>query len=138
MTTPLTSTDTGLRAPLLVGAGGLALAAALHFRDPHVSGSWGFCPSKLILGIDCPGCGGLRAVNLLTHGDVVGAISSNLIAVALAGFLAVAWVVWFVRRARGQAAQFVSIQPAWAWLLLAAVITFGVVRLTPWGAWLAP
>ena len=63
--------------------GGLALATtALRLRDPHTSGSWGFCPSKLLLGIDCPGCGGLRAVNDLTHLDVASAASSNLLLVA--------------------------------------------------------
>ena len=31
--------------------------------------SWGLCPSAA-LGFSCPGCGGLRAVNDLTHGDV--------------------------------------------------------------------
>ena len=30
------------------------------------------------LGFYCPGCGGLRAVNDLTHGDVGAALSSNL------------------------------------------------------------
>lgn len=130
--------NTGLRDPLLVGAGGVAAAAALHFRDPHESGSWGFCPSKLILGIDCPGCGGLRAVNLLTNGDLVGAVSSNLIAVAFVVFLTVAWGVWLVRRARGQSAQLLNISPMIGWVALVVVIGFGAFRLTPWGAWFLP
>ena len=56
--------------------GGLSLATlALHLRDPHSSGTWGYCPSAL-LGFSCPGCGGLRAVNDLTRhilqGPIVG------------------------------------------------------------------
>ena len=31
------------------------------------------------VGIWCPACGGLRAVNDLTNGDVLGAASSNLV-----------------------------------------------------------
>ena len=59
--------------------GGLGAATlALHFRDPHASGSWGMCPSAM-LGISCPGCGGLRAVNDLTNFQLVDAASSNLL-----------------------------------------------------------
>ena len=51
-------------------------------------------PILAITGRPCPGCGGLRAVNDLTNGDVAGALSSNLMAVALvvAGFAAAAGV----------------------------------------------
>src|SRR4051794_32581230 len=66
-----------------VTLGGLALATlALHVRDPHQSGSWGYCPSAA-MGIYCPGCGGLRAVNDLTDGHVGAAASSNLLLIAL-------------------------------------------------------
>ena len=54
------------------------LTLALHVRDPHQHGSWGLCPSAA-MGIYCPGCGGLRAVNDLTHGDVGAALSSNIL-----------------------------------------------------------
>ena len=63
--------------------GTLATATvALHLRDPHVQGTWGICPTKAVLGIECPGCGGLRAVNDLTNLQLVDAISSNLVFVA--------------------------------------------------------
>ena len=55
-----------------------AATVALHFRDPHVSGSWGMCPTAM-LGFACPGCGGLRAVNDLTDLRLVDAASSNLL-----------------------------------------------------------
>ncbi len=75
--------------------GGLAIAtAALHFRDPHIDGSWGLCPSAAIFGIYCPGCGGLRAVNDLTHGDLGSAASSNLlffVSIPLVVFLLARW-----------------------------------------------
>ena len=67
-----------MRGPLVTAGvvGGLTLA--LHFRDPHAAGSWGFCPWLRADRLYCPGCGGLRAVNDLTNGDVLGAASSNL------------------------------------------------------------
>ena len=75
---------------------GLAAATlALYVRDPHASGSWGYCPISL-LGFYCPGCGGLRAVNDLTHGDLAGAVSSNallVLAMPFAVFLLARWAI---------------------------------------------
>lgn len=35
------------------------------------------CPTKLIFGIDCPGCGCQRAIHAFLHGDVIKAIKYN-------------------------------------------------------------
>ena len=80
--------------PLITGGlvGGLTLA--LHLRDPHESGSWGLCPFSALTGLYCPGCGGLRAVNDLTHGDLMGAASSNLVFVVLVPVIVVLWLRW--------------------------------------------
>lgn len=133
------STRRALLGPAVSGAVGLAAAALLHLRDPHESGSYGFCPFLALTGWPCPGCGGLRAVNDLTRGDVVGAVSSNAIAVALVLGLAVLWVVWFARRATGhQRAAFATVSVRSAVLVGVLVAAFGVLRNTPWGSWLAP
>jgi hypothetical protein len=128
-----------LRDPVLFGVAGAATVAALHFRDPHEHGSWGFCPFLLLTGQPCPGCGGLRAINDLSNGDLVGAVSSNAFAVALVATLAVAWVVWLIRRVRGDAqATWFTLSPPVVTGLLVVMAVFGVFRLTPWGAWLRP
>ena len=44
-------------APAITIGGLGAATVALHFRDPHASGSWGMCPSAM-LGIACPGAAG--------------------------------------------------------------------------------
>lgn len=60
----------------------------LAVRSPHVRGSYGFCPSAL-LGMACPGCGGLRATHDLVHGDVASAWAHNpLVVLALPVLLA--------------------------------------------------
>ncbi|MCL8027560.1 DUF2752 domain-containing protein [Nocardioides bruguierae] len=82
-----------LAAPLLtIGTLGAA-TLALHVRDPHAQGSWGICPSAA-LGFWCPGCGGLRAVNDLTHGDVAAAFSSNALAVSLMPLAVLGLLLW--------------------------------------------
>ncbi len=51
----------------------------LAFHDPNDAGSYPTCPFLSITGFDCPGCGTLRAVHALLHGDVAGAIGFNLL-----------------------------------------------------------
>jgi hypothetical protein len=116
--------------------GGLTLA--LHVRDPHTSGSWGMCPFKLFTGLDCPGCGGLRAVNDLTNGDLTAAASSNLVFVLLVPVLVVWWARWALRSWKGSPAPERDAGRArvLAVGLGVAALVFWVVRNTPWGAWL--
>ena len=132
------STTELLRAPAVVGMVGAGALVLLHVRDPHESGSYGFCPFLAVTGHPCPGCGGLRAVNELTHGDIVGALSSNLLAIGLLALLTVAWAAWVVRRARGSDDRMPVVRDRTLVLVLVVALAFGVLRNTPWGAWLAP
>jgi hypothetical protein len=120
-------------------AGGLAaLTVALHFRDPHEKGSWGICPLALV-GIHCPGCGGLRAVNDLTHQRFADAASSNLLFVVSIPVLVWIYLRWTAGRWTGR-----SWEPSRRWLrvagalLAASAVVFMVLRNTPAGSWLAP
>ena len=56
-------------------------------------------------GIYCPGCGGLRAVNDLTDGDVGAAASSNLLFVVLLPLLVFLLGRWAVERWTGRVRQ---------------------------------
>ncbi len=89
-----------MAAPALTIGGLAAATLALHVRDPHDQYSWGLCPSAA-LGLSCPGCGGLRAVNDLTHGDLAAAASSNLLLVVAMPFAVVALGLWAVDSWRG-------------------------------------
>ena len=52
--------------------GWLATASRCTCATLTCQGRWGSARRWRSLGIHCPGCGGLRAVNDLTHGDLVG------------------------------------------------------------------
>ena len=88
--------------PVLVGAGLLAATAYIAVVDPNAPGHYPMCPLKALTGLDCPGCGGLRAVHSLTHGDLAGAVNHNLLAVTLfIPAIAVWWLLWARREWRG-------------------------------------
>jgi hypothetical protein len=129
-----------VRNPALTGLAGAGVVAALHFHDPHVQGSWGYCPFLKLTGLPCPGCGGLRAVNDLTNGDVAGALSSNAMALVLIGSVGVIWLAWFGQRLQGREGPVLSARwtTAISVGLGTAFLLFGFYRMTPWGAWLRP
>jgi hypothetical protein len=129
----------GVTWPLVLAASVLGVSVLLHLRDPHRSGSWGYCPWFLLTGTYCPGCGGLRAVNDLTHGDLRAAASSNLLLVGSLPFLAAWWARWTLDRWRGVLRHGnPRLQVRLAWAFLALALCFAVLRNTPLSAWLAP
>ena len=143
MTTALGVTAAGshrwhrIRPPVLLAAGLLGASVLLHLRDPHQSGSWGYCPWLLLTGTQCPGCGGLRAVNDLTHGDLVAAASSNLLFVGSLPLVVFLWMRSVRDRWQG-ASRTVDTRRALALSALAVVVVvaFWVLRNLPAGAWL--
>lgn len=127
-----------LMAPGLVAGGLAAATVALHFRDPHVEGSWGFCPSAA-LGFWCPGCGGLRSVNDLSNAQIGDAASSNLLFVASLPLIAYVFVRWTAGRVTGNAwSPSMRSTNVVAIVLIALMVVFTVLRNLPMGAWLAP
>lgn len=127
-----------VRPPVLVIGGLAAATLALRLRDPHAQGSWGLCPSAS-LGIYCPGCGGLRAVNDLTYADLGAAASSNLLLVVLMPAVIVLLALWAADRWAGRTRR-VDGRRARAVLIGLGVLAaaFTVLRNLPAGAWLAP
>jgi len=111
----------------------------LVLRDPHVTGSYGFCPLVATTGWSCPFCGGLRATSDLLHGDVAGAWASNPLWVVAIPLVVTLWGLWLTRSRRGEP------MPSWlrssrtVIVLAAALVLFTVLRNLPWlSGYLAP
>lgn len=111
-----------------VGAAGVLLVALV---DPGQPGHYPLCPFRAMTGLDCPGCGSLRAVHALAHGDLVAAADSNLLAVALLPLVVVGWAGWAWRSARGLPRGPRVVPGAAVYGLLALVAVFWVVRNLP-------
>jgi Protein of unknown function (DUF2752) len=128
----------------LKGEGRVATAALLGLCvalvavvDPHTSGRYPTCPFHAVTGLWCPGCGGLRAVHDLTHGQLAIALHENLLVVLLGPSLAVWWLVARLRRTDDRPARLVlSARGTIVVAVLMAV--FALVRNLPVGAGLAP
>ena len=125
-------------APLTVAAVAGLGALALRLRDPHASGAWGVCPFHAMTGAWCPGCGSLRAVNDLTHGDVLAAASSNLVFVFALPVLAVLWVSWVRHSWAGTRRVSTGRSTPTGWMLRVRGRVVSGVRNLPFGSWLAP
>lgn len=121
-----TSRSTKVTAVVAAGALGAACAYTA-FVDPNSSGAYPQCPLRLVTGVDCILCGGLRATNALLNGSIGRAADHNLLVVLLAPLLAYATVQWF-------AAQFgwrLPSPPTRRWMLpafLVVAVAFMVVR----------
>ena len=80
------------RLSVSLGASFIALHAGAYAffagRDPYAETIFPPCIILHLFGVQCPGCGGTRAMYSLLHGDVVTSIAMNPIVVA--GYLAVA------------------------------------------------
>ena len=121
-----------LGAPLLVGAAAVCACAAIWVGDPTTPGGFlPLCPTKALLGVDCPGCGSLRMIYSLLHGDVVAAARFNALGLVALGFSVVAYATWTNGRVVGH--QIVGWQHhRWAAsVTLVLVSTWFVVRNIP-------
>lgn len=68
------------------------LLTVLSRSNPTAMGGFVRCPVNKFLGLQCPGCGSLRAVYHLLHGDISGALQLNWLAVVLLPLLIISSV----------------------------------------------
>ncbi|QIM21951.1 DUF2752 domain-containing protein [Phycicoccus sp. HDW14] len=123
--------------PAGVAAATAAVVSLLGAVDPNVPGHFPPCPWLFLTGTYCPGCGTLRAIHALAHGDVGTALARNPFAVVATGWLAVWFVVWSRRLWQGR--QRTRMAPAWVlYTLFGAILGYWVLRNVPGWTWLSP
>ncbi|MGP3972172.1 DUF2752 domain-containing protein [Streptomyces sp. 6N223] len=128
-------------APLAAVAVAVAAFAVVGAVDPAEPGPYPRCAALSLIGLYCPGCGGLRSAHAVAHGDLAAAFGAN--ALAAAGFVAlgVALLAWLLRPLAGHRARATAWRPprgAVPAFLLALAGAFTLLRNLPAGAALAP
>jgi hypothetical protein len=122
----------------IVGALVIACACAmLFFFRPGSYAIYPVCHFYSLTGLHCPGCGSLRALHELLHGNLIEAVRLNallLLCLTVFVFLVARYVLAAVRRQRA----FFTVRAVWLWTFLCAAVAFSVLRNLPGFAWLAP
>ena len=110
---------------------GLVGLVLLYNVDPRNPGSYPICPFLGLTGCFCPGCGTLRALHQLLHGNPIAAFGYNPFAVLSIPFIAYSYMTGALRTFALPAPAPVFVQSRWIWGLLAAVLAFWALRNVP-------
>jgi hypothetical protein len=120
----------------------LAAAAAavtcIGLVDPDEPGHYPTCPFLWATGLYCPGCGSMRMIHALVHGDVARAFGLNPLAFTLLPVIGRLWILWVVGAVRGVPLRTPTVRPAVAGLLGVLLVVYWIVRNLPFGRALAP
>ena len=106
-------------------------AVMLGVCDPATSGLFPPCPVRYLTGWYCPGCGSLRAIHQLLHGNLWAAWAMNPLTVVLLPFLAYGLVSFALVEIRGRGLPQPFSGAVWIRALCAAIILFGIARNLP-------
>jgi Protein of unknown function (DUF2752) len=121
------SPPAGRRNRIVLGTGAL-LAAALTYVglvDPHNPDSFfPVCPFRLLTGWNCPGCGTLRMIHDVLHGDLAAAIADNVLLLVGIPLLA-GWAL--LRHRRGKSPLTIPATAA----IVSTLLAWTVVRNLP-------
>ena len=113
---------------LLTGAGALAVMAVLYVFPPEQSSFYPQCVFQSVTGLNCPGCGGLRAAHQLLHGNFAAAWALNPVAVLVSPLLAYEGAI---RLGRRRVWPSLLQKPVIGFSVIVLFIAFGIVRNLP-------
>ena len=117
-----------LAALLAMGVAGIVL---LRLYDPANSSVFPPCPLHYLTGFYCPGCGSLRAIHQLLHGNLQAAWAMNPLSVLLFPYLAYGLASEMLFQLRGQRLPQFTLPGVWIRALCAVIILFGIMRNLP-------
>jgi hypothetical protein len=129
------TTSRVLSRPVVAGALVVGLALADRIADP-ADHDVPLCPFRMVTGLNCPLCGGLRAAYALSRFEFAAAVRDNLLAVVALPLLLAYWLDWLRRDRLGRPERRLPRAALAAVWVVAAVFT--LLRNLPAGAWLSP
>ncbi|MEU6034964.1 DUF2752 domain-containing protein [Actinomadura sp. NPDC047616] len=127
-----------LAGPGIVLAATAAGVTLVSVVDPHEPGHYPTCPFLWATGLYCPGCGGMRMVNSLTHGRVWEAFGLNPMVFLLLPVFAYLWARWTACAAKGVPFASALVRPRVIYPFLGLIVVYWIVRNLPFAHALAP
>jgi hypothetical protein len=114
-----------------------AAAVVLFLYNPAQSRFYPLCLFHQTTGLQCPGCGSLRALHQLLHGHIVAAFGYNALLIVSLPFLLTHGLQQLLAKSSQRPVQ--PVKAKWLWAGLALLIAFGVLRNLPFSAfaWMA-
>lgn len=89
------------------------------------------CPVFYLTGWYCPGCGSLRALHQLLHGNLQAAWAMNPLTILFLPFICYGLASHMVRFFRGRGFPEWFIPATWIRVLATAIVLFGIARNLP-------
>jgi len=124
-------------AAIVLAVTAAGIAATVFFFNPSAHKFYPVCLFHQLTGLNCPGCGGTRALYALLHGHFSTALRDNALLVGGISVLALRGIWFAARRICGRSNG--ALFPAnWLWPLLVIVVVFTVLRNLPAFAFLSP
>lgn len=114
----------------MLAAAALGLVMLWVF-DPATSGVFPPCPVRYLTGWFCPGCGSLRAIHQLLHGNLQAAWAMNPLAILLLPFIGYGLASHALSAIHGRGLPQPFIRAVWIRALCAVFILYGVARNLP-------
>lgn len=116
---------------LVAGAASVAGLVILRIYDPATSGVFPPCPIFYLTGWYCPGCGSLRALHQLLHGNLRAAWAMNPLAILCLPFVAYGLASHALLALRGRGLPQVFLPARWIQALGVLIVVYGIVRNLP-------
>jgi hypothetical protein len=117
-----------LAAMFLLGGAAIVL---LRVFDPATSGVFPPCPVRYLTGLYCPGCGSLRAMHALLHGELGRAWAMNPLMIVMLPFIIYGLVSAALLELRGRGLPEVMLPANCIRAFCVVVILYAVARNLP-------
>jgi hypothetical protein len=109
----------------------LVAVVVLFLFNPKQHHFYPTCWFHKVTGLDCAGCGGLRATHQLLHGNFEAAFALNPLLIVVFPIAVLAFGLHLLGCITGKELVRIKLPRQWPWFVLALVIIYTVVRNLP-------
>jgi hypothetical protein len=112
-------------------AGIAAAWVVVYFINPAAAPGFPRCPFHALTGLYCPGCGSLRALHRLVHGDLYAAFRLNPLMIIFIPYLVYSFISYAKRVITGRSLPEIFTRTYQIWIIFGIIIVYFVLRNIP-------